>query len=225
LNSNSYVVPNGVNYELFLARANDGEIPADIRSIPRPVIGHVGAIQWDLDFALLHKMASAHPEWSLVFVGPRESGDSPEFDALVSRPNVYYLGCKRASEVPAYISCCDVCILPYHAANATVLDTDSVKLYEYLACGRPVVSVDVPSARRFEPLVRIAGDSSSFIRSVEESLAEDVRLVERRKAAARQHSWRQRVVTLSQLIVSRLARGSCGDRRRIGALAARGTGP
>jgi glycosyltransferase involved in cell wall biosynthesis len=170
-------------------------------------------------------MVSEHPEWSLVFVGPQESSEFPEFDALVSRPNVYYLGCKRASDVPAYIGCCDVCILPYHAANATVLDTDSVKLYEYLACGRPVVSVDVLSATRFAPLVRIANDPSSFIQNVEESLAENPRLVERRKAVARQHSWRRRVATLSQLIVSQLARGSSRDRQQAGAPAASGARP
>ena len=206
-NPNSFLVPNGVNYEQFQARVADKRgIPPDMVSIPRPVIGHVGVIQSDLDLSLLWQISFEHPEWSLVFVGPREPGSVwPEFDALFSRPNVHYLGSKRVEDLPAYIGGCDVCIMPYHPEKPTVPDSDSIKLYEYLACGRPIVSADIPSARRFAPLVRIASDPVDFVRYVEDSLKEDPHLSELRTAVAGEHSWRRRVSTLSQLIVSHMA--------------------
>jgi glycosyltransferase involved in cell wall biosynthesis len=214
LNPNVFLVPNGVNYELFRAQAAGGEVPSDMSAIPRPIIGHIGAIQTDLDFSLLRQMAIERPQWSLVFVGPEELGrERRKFEALLAQPNVHYLGCRRADQVPAYISCCDVCIMPYCPEASTVPDSDNVKLYEYLACGRPVVSTDVPSARRFLPLLRIATDPASFIRGVEESLTESPHFSELRKVAASGHSWRRRVALISECIVSRLPPGRAGGSR------------
>lgn len=214
VNPNSFLVPNGVDYDLFL-RPSAGT-PSDMAGIPSPVIGHIGAIQGDLDFSLLQQMSSERPAWSLVFVGPDGLGvERRAFEALLSRPNVYYLGCKQAGEVPAYLRCCDVCIMPYQAKSATVPDSDSVKLYEYLASGRPVVSVDVPAVRRFLPLVRIAHDPAGFIRHVEDSLTEDTRWSEFRREAAREHSWERRVERMSELVVSRLSRETRGRRRGV----------
>jgi glycosyltransferase involved in cell wall biosynthesis len=211
----SFVVPNGVNYEMFQARLAQGEIPADMRRIARPIVGYVGAIQPDIDFPLLERMSTEHPEWSLVFVGPDElGGERSKLEALLARPNIHYLGCKPVAEVPLYIGNCDVCMMPHIADKSTVPDSDSIKLYEYLACGRPVVSIDTPSVRPFSPLVRIASDPSGFIRCVEQSLIEPPDLSDQRKAVASEHSWRRRVATLSELIAPRVSVGASGGRGR-----------
>ncbi|HKX19306.1 MAG TPA: glycosyltransferase [bacterium] len=213
-NPNSFLVPNGVNTEMFRARAMARVVPADMRHLARPIIGYVGAIQPIVDYSLLHRISMERPEWSLVLAGPRDLDGAAQaaFDTLCSRPNVHYLGCKQVGEVPVYISACDVCLMPYHPRKSTVPDSDSIKLYEYLACGRPVVSVDVSSAARFSPLVRIARDEEEFVKGVEESLAEGSRFVEARELVASEHSWQQRVATLSQILTPLLAPGASTDR-------------
>ena len=212
-NLSSFLVPNGVNTEMFRASTMKGVVPADLRRLPRPIIGYVGAIQPIVDYSLLHRMSIERPEWSLVLAGPQDLDGAAQaaLDTLCSRPNVHYLGCKPVGEVPTYIGACDVCLMPYHPGKSTVPDSDSIKLYEYLACGRPVVSVDVPSAARFSPLVRIARDGDEFIKGVEESLAEGPRFVEARKLVASEHSWQQRVATLSQILTPLLAPGASTD--------------
>jgi glycosyltransferase involved in cell wall biosynthesis len=206
VNPRSFLVPNGVDYDRFQATTADGEAPPDMRAICRPILGYVGALQSDLNFPLLERLAAECPQWSMVFVGPDELGrDRQRFQALIARPNVHYLGAKTVSEVPKYIDACDVCMMPNDIGSSTVPDCDSIKLYEYLACGRPIVSTDVPSVRRFGSLVRIAHSHVEFIEQVEEALREDPRIRDERKAVAREHSWQRRVELMSRVITSRLS--------------------
>jgi glycosyltransferase involved in cell wall biosynthesis len=206
-NPRTFIAPNGVDYELFQAAMANGKIPPDMRSIPKPIIGYVGAIQSYMDFPLLQQVSENHPEWSLVLVGPEELGSArPKLDRLLTKPNVYYLGCKSFREVPNYIKCCDVCIMP-HQVNELTVSADMIKVYEYLACGRPVVSMDIPCVRRFSPLVEIAEDAAEFGRCVEKCLSEGPDMVRRRIAAAREHSWQRRVEGMSQVIRQQLSGG------------------
>lgn len=208
-NPNSFLVPNGVNYELFQAVVAKGDIPADVARIARPIIGFVGAIQGDIDFSLLDTLFVAHPEWSLVLVGPDELGSGHSgLQALLRRPNVHYLGCKPVQDVASYIHACDVCIMPQFVDNATVPDSDNVKCYEYLACGKPIVSTDIPSVRRFRPLVEIARDASEFERCVQKCLHEESHWSQMRRVTASDHSWRRRVEALSEAITQTNARAS-----------------
>ncbi len=204
-NARTFLVPNGVDYEFFQAAVAAGGMPDDLARIPRPIIGHVGAIQPDINFALLERLADDHPEWSLVFVGPEDiGGERPRFEAFRLRRNVHYLGSKPVRDVPLYINGCNVCIMPYRLTDAAVSDCDSIKLYEYLACGRPVVSTDVPSARRFVPLIRIANDIGEFAAHVESALEEAPDWAEARKREASRQSWQRRVLTLSEIIAQRI---------------------
>ena len=75
-------------------------------------------------------------------------------------PHVQFLGRKDVQDVPSYIAACDVCLLPYRI-NEWTRNIDSLKLYEYLACGKPVVATDVPAARRFSDVVRVAANEAS----------------------------------------------------------------
>jgi glycosyltransferase involved in cell wall biosynthesis len=205
-NPHSFMVPNGVDYDRFQATIANSEIPADMREIPRPIIGYVGVIQPDLDFSLLEALAAERPQWSMVFVGPDDLGSHRRpFEALIARPNVHYLGGKAVGDVPRYINACDVCLLPDDASSSSVRDCDNIKIYEYLACGRPVVATDIPSVRRFEPVVRIGRTHAEFVDGVRESLAEDPHREVERKALAREHTWRRRVDMLNQVIQSRLS--------------------
>ena len=201
-NRNSFLVPNGVAYEVFESAAASSEVPPDLRCIPRPIIGYVGVIEPMMDFDLLDELTARHPFWSFVFVGPAELGIHAEkFDALLRRRNVYYLGPKSVSVVPHYIKSCDVCIMP----DRERAGSDSLKLYEYLACGRPVVALDNPSARRFNGLVEIVLDRKHFAAAISKCLSEAKGLSELRIEEARGHSWRRRVEGMRKLLQKRLS--------------------
>jgi len=150
-----------------------------------------------------HRENGTEYEWSFVLVGPvtihTEEGQRT-LEALRRLPHVHFLGPKSVSDVPRYVAACAVCLLPYQI-NEWTKHIDSLKLYEYLACGKPVVATAVPAAQRFAALVRIARDDREFVSSMDDALAEDgpALQAERRQLAA-QNTWEQRVDALSAAI-------------------------
>src|SRR5690606_25363129 len=64
----------------------------------------------------------------------------------------------------------DVCINP-QLVNSITMDNYPLKIDEYLAMGKPVVAVRTQLMEQvFVPYVRLANNSSDFIRQIEESL-------------------------------------------------------
>lgn len=200
-NPHSFLIPNGVDDQLCATAVADPQMPPDMLSLSRPIIGYVGVIQSTLDFRLLDEVATGHPLWSFVFVGPLELGSQEErFHQLLRKGNVHYLGPKPVLSVPYYVKSCDVCIMPDRERPGT----DPLKLYEYLACGRPVVALDNPSVRRFAGLVEIAEDAGGFAAALERSVHDAAGSAELRMRAVRAHSWHARVHAMRAVLRDRL---------------------
>jgi len=208
LNEQIFLIPNAVDYEAFAAIVEGEARPlTDMATIPSPVAGYIGAINDKLDLALLVQVAYRCTDWSLVLVGPITVTDEEgrrALDTLRALPRVHLLGRKRVEDVPHYIAACDVCLLPYRV-NEWTRNIDSLKLYEYLACGKPVVATNVPAAQRFSDVVRIASSEMEFITAMNTVLNEDSpALRARRRYIAAQHTWDQRVASLSTAIEGQL---------------------
>lgn len=201
-NENAYFVPNGVNYEHFAAPQ---QLPADVAAIPGPRIGYVGSINEKIDLSLLAAIARHRPDWRLLMIGPALFKKPDAIDALRALPNVHFLGRKQVSELPAYMHACDVCLMPY-AHNAWTDNINPLKLYEYLATGRPIVSTNIPAVQDFRDVIHIADNEDAFIRAIVRAMAEtSAEAIARRQRIARQNTWEQRVETLSSIIQAHLA--------------------
>jgi glycosyltransferase involved in cell wall biosynthesis len=215
LNQHVVLVPNAVDYDAFAeASRPDVKPPQDMADVRRPVAGYVGAINDKLDLPLLDRTAASASRWSFVFVGPvviNTDDGQQALDALRARPNVRLLGAKEVKEVPRYVAACDVCLLPYRI-NEWTKHIDSLKLYEYLACGKPIVATEVPAARRFEEAVEIVAAGDDMAAGLEAALSEDspARQAKRRQIA-RQNTWDERVSQLSDAIERRLGEKAATD--------------
>lgn len=204
-NANTYLVPNGVNYQAYSEALADPYLPDDLQMIKPPRLGYSGLIGDKLNLNMLKDLAQGNPEWSLVFLGRVNASKEAEiWRALRAMPNVHYLGSVEWSQVPHYVKGFDVGLMPYlqdrHSETISPL-----KLYDYLAAGLPIASIDIPAAREFSQYVHLANSPQDFSQAVQAALAD--RTPERRQArrdVAAQHTWEARIEQLSDLIQSQL---------------------
>ena len=89
---------------------------------------------------------------SVVLVGEQRHPD--HLRPLRDLPNVHWSGRVSRGEVAAIVSDSDACVLP-HRRTALTEAMSPLKLYEYLAAGRPVVASDLPPVRDVDPHVVI----------------------------------------------------------------------
>jgi UDP-galactopyranose mutase len=166
---NVHPFPSSVDRVHFASARGEIEEPVDQTIIPRPRFGFYGVVDERMDLDLLNRIADAHPEWSLVMVGPVVKIDPAD---LPVRPNIHYLGGKKYEELPAYLAGWDVALMPF-AINDSTKFISPTKTPEYLAGGKPVVSTAITDViRHYGDLdaVFIADDSDRFIRGCEQAL-------------------------------------------------------
>lgn len=202
-NKKTYLIPNGVDYDLFSCEINDNESAHDLESIPTPRLGFSGNINSKVNLKLLRKVALVRPNWSIVLVGPiSDKKDSyyDDFLSLLELKNVYYLGRKSIEVLPNYIKGFTVCMLPYYVNDYTKY-IYPLKMHEYFACGKPVISSDIPAVYEFDTVVRIAGSVQDWVVAIEKSLTENnCMLAQERRQIAKANSWNRRVQQIEELI-------------------------
>ena len=192
-------IPNGANFERFVQAAQPQPVPEDLRDIPHPIFGFVGALQSCIEYDYLEAAAKARPDWSFVLIGKEKPG--VDLTALHAMPNVHFLGLKPNEQLPQYLAHFDAC-LNLFAKSDLSKDVSPLKFYEYLATGHPIVSTRQPDQiLQYAPLIEIADSPEEFIAACEASLTDTA--PERTKArieAGRACSWDSRVAQMCEIL-------------------------
>ena len=197
-------VPNGVDFERFAS--SDGGTFGERRPTSAPVLGYFGWIDLWTDIELVSQIAAARPTWVIRMIGPR---NNPHCEELRRVANVEFIDEVPYDRLPDYAQKFDVCIMPFVIDDMTQ-SINPVKMYEYLATGKPVVSTDLPEVRNLTPLVRVARDSRDFISEVEHALKEkDPSLGARRREVAQLNTWDRRVQLIETEIRKSLGSPEC----------------
>ena len=164
-NSRTVIIRHGVDFDHF-RKALDPKtvVPAEIRDLPRPVIGFFGLIADWVDLDLIAAVAEKFRSASIVMLGKATTDTS----VLQQIPNVHLLGRKSYESLPGYCKGFDVALMPFRI-NELTLNANPLKVREYLAAGLPVVSTAIPEVEVLG-LCTIGYDRDSFIRGVELAL-------------------------------------------------------
>ncbi len=162
---NVHLLPNAV-HPGFL-KPSQAPCPPDLAALPRPMVGYVGALDRWIDFDLIRHLAEARPGWSFVLIGPGSPGE-----ALRTVPNIHLLGQKAHGELPAYLDRFDACLIPFRDSELTRA-VNPVKLYEYLARGRPVVATETPALAHFAHVCSLCGSRREFLNSLQQAVDEE----------------------------------------------------
>jgi glycosyltransferase involved in cell wall biosynthesis len=201
VNPNTHLSRHGVAFDHF-AHVQDDEFPVaeDIADIPHPVIGFFGYIErkW-LDFDLIREMAAKKPDWQIVLVGK----SIMDLSMLERTANIHIVGQRHFNVMPRYGKAFDVCTIPF-LVNDMTLHANPIKLWEYLAMGKPVVSTDLPEVGTVEQegVVEIGTDHDDFIAKVEACLGKTgPEYVAKRQALAKERgTWEARMEAIGARI-------------------------
>jgi len=162
----SVLVSHGVDFDRFAqAGRRSGAGPADVALLPAPRIGFIGGIdEHTFDRQLFLGVAAAMPDCQFVLVG----GCSLPED-WCSLANVHQLGRKPYETVARYMAAMDVLLMPWNSSE-WIKACNPVKLKEYLAVGRPVVTRDFAALAPWRDLLHVADDVPGFVAGIRGAL-------------------------------------------------------
>lgn len=208
------LLPNGVDAEHYLQSDLPPDLPPQTPASPpaepmagdaggwsKPVFGYTGSLHRDrIDFDIVLALARAFPQGTVALVGPAywtARSDDAVRAALKAQPNVVLAGPVPYQKVPQAMARFDVCIVP-HLESAFTQSLNPIKLWEYLACGKPIVSTDVAGFASYPRLCRIASGPEPFIQACREALQvigspQAQELKRQRREEASHHSWEARL--------------------------------
>lgn len=192
---NIALLPNGVNPVLFQQKQRS--IPPALAGISgEKVLGRLGSVTGQVDLDPLLYLARHRPEWTFVLMG---RVTKPAAEQLRGQDNIVLTGPVNPLDVPDHLYRCDLLfdLMRFDRPG----DVVPIRVYEYLATGRPVVTVVDPSVQETIPeLILTAYDGPGFLRRCKSALGEAPSLPRRRRELARQSSWTGRAAQVSNIL-------------------------
>ena len=162
-------VDHGVDFDRFVKAGNStGDCPSDMMDIPSPVVGFIGGIDaHTFDPKRFTEIVASLPDVNFVLIGACSLPDD-----WCPYSNVRFLGQKNYDDVPAYMAACNALIMVWNDSD-WIKACNPVKLKEYLATGRPVVSTGFDELEHWSDFVRVADDPIDFATAIVQVLSED----------------------------------------------------
>jgi teichuronic acid biosynthesis glycosyltransferase TuaH len=196
-----HLIPNGVHVDHYESVA-DTSLPVHelAQNWDKPVFGYTGTIHGDrVDVNLIASVAKSYPSATIAMVGPNllEQSDQQKLDQF---SNIVFTGPQPYSELPDIMRAFDVCMVP-HLVTQFTESLNPIKLWEYLAAGKPIVSTNVAGFRDYPDLVRVADTLDDFVSLLAQAPVESPDLPTLRQQAVRQHTWDQRVAAVEALLL------------------------
>lgn len=203
LNPNTHVSAHGVDYDHFVkAQDPKTQVPADAASLPGPIIGFFGLIERWIELSLIRYLAEQRPNWTFLMIG-RIAVPESEVPRL---PNIHYLGRRPYETLPAYGKAFTAAIIPYHLTQQ-VINSNPIKLREYLAMGKPIVSVSTPEIDKFREYVAIGRTREEYLAHLDRAVAQGLTAeqIERQTALAATMTWDANLKKVMSLVEEQLA--------------------
>lgn len=190
---NVQFLPNAADIDLFkMTMDGSVEAPPELSGIQGNIIGYIGNLDHRIDINLLEFLVFENDmDWTFVFVGP--IGIDFRKSKLMKSPRVLLLGPKPLSELPRYLKVMSCCIIPF-LCNTLTASIYPLKLNEYLAGGKPVVSTNFSEDLvEFSRVISIAKSNKNFYDLIAQELKQQgVEACQKRINFASTNSWKSR---------------------------------
>lgn len=203
-NANVKLVSNGVECEKFPAnvRTKDEEYRSWLKEETIKV-GYYGALASWVDYGLLKHLIS-DSNIQLILIGVEHDSSLKE-SGILEAENVKYFGKKPYNKLAGYANCFDVCIIPF-VVNDITEATSPVKLFEYMAMGKPVVTTALPECKKYE-VVNIAESAEQFKEMIYDVAAKskDSEYIEQLQKCALGNDWKAKAAEIKLFLTEEKA--------------------
>ena len=187
---NKVVIPNGVPSSWIGAPVEPVLLPGRQGA---PKIGFIGALYRWIDVGLIAATARLLPDFDFIIVGPTD--DNGRVTPLTGIKNIWLLPTVPYQEVPKWMQAFHAAIVPFFQ-DIISDNADPLKIYEYVACGCPVVST-----YRFNAIpMYIATSPETFSQKVTEAVERGRYDALYSRAILKEHTWEARKVELEHFI-------------------------
>lgn len=181
------LIPHGVDYKLFTtATPRSKDLPND----GRPIAGFYGSISEWLDVQLLDDVIKQLPQWHFIFIGKVDV----DVSLLKQHENVLFLGEKTHQQLPSYSQHWDASLLPFKG-NAQIQSCNPLKLREYLAAGRPIVSTPFPALAQYKDYIHQINNAADMVMALQLSALQPSS--KKQQLAVSGHTWSARAQQVS----------------------------
>ncbi len=205
-NPRTFLIKNAVDISRYSrsSQHSDATLEKKLDAVrPSKIIGYQGGISVWFDFELMEEVIGNNPDLFFLCAGMVDVRVRREFGRLSRNRNFHYVGAVNPDALPFILSKIDVGIIPFRI-NDLIRAVNPIKLYEYLAAGKPVVASPMIEVMRYEAngVVATANDPLSFSKALREMAAQsaDPVMRERRLQIARENSWECRFESLLEYV-------------------------
>lgn len=200
-NRNTYLIPNAADYEHFSRCGNfDKTTPVELKTIKPPRLAFIGAVYEWLDFELIEKIAAASPDWNLIIIGPTQHNL-----CIPERYNIHCLGARDYKLLPFYMQNLELMLIPF-LKNEVTIHANPIKLWEYLAAGKVVISTRLPEIPEIPEVIWLSEDHQSFIDNCSKALdllkipGKQLELAKKAQTLAKNNSWDERCKMIRMIL-------------------------
>lgn len=193
--------PNAVDYEFFHKNRNSKTSPIlrDIVQKHDCILGYYGCLANWVDYDLVLEVAEKRPNWCFVLIGYCPDGTIKQLQQF-GLDNILVYPAQPYRDLPQFISAFDIQIIPFRINNITKR-TSPVKLFEYMASGKPILTSEMPECLQYRSVITYT-DAQDFIEKVPKlmELAKDKDYLELMDKEARENTWDARVKSILEAI-------------------------
>lgn len=198
--NNYSLVCNGVVLDDFKSKSK--KVPESLQPIISKydkVICYYGALASWFDYKLVKKCAEKYKNYAFVLIGI-DFDKTLDKSGVLEYENIIYLGKVPYAELINYTKNCDLLTIPF-VINHITESTSPVKLFEYMATQKPILTTAMPECRKYKSAI-IGENHADYIKKIEESLAliNDKKYLETEIEEAKRNTWEQKANDILKLV-------------------------
>lgn len=197
---NLVVSSNGVDFSFYQSIDQDYAFEPEFKAIlekGKPIVCYYGALAKWFDYDLVKKIA-ATDKYSVVLFGIKydESFD----ENFANEDNIYFMGPRDYKVLKNYAKKCDILTIPFKI-NSITMATSPVKVFEYMALNKPIVTTDMYECRKYKSVL-IGHDHDEFLSLLAAALSkrEEEEYMQLLDKEAKENDWSQKAAAIIELI-------------------------